>query len=233
MPDLPDLPEMSGAPSTPPTVRSLHVLAEHVLGAGLHAATGHIGLQVAPGGFATPESAMSELGARWTVADGALAITRPDGSRQQAPITTVRAAADFFGIVPGMPSSVYAPATELDLDAVLVIDDAVAEKIAGWLALGDEALDRFASAHADAEPSGRTLWPEHFDLGLAMAEVNYGVSPGDADHAEPYLYVGPWTPRSGSFWNESFGASVTASTIASVADAVAFFELGLAATAEP
>ena len=83
-----------------------------------------------------------------------------------------------------------------------------------------------AADHADQDPSGRTLWPEHFDLGLSMAEVNYGVSPGDDLHAEPYLYVGPWTPREGPFWNEPFGASVPASAIATVEDALAFFEEG-------
>ena len=48
-------PDATG-PGAPPTIMSLHVLAEHVLGAGLYAATGHIGLQVAPGGFGTPPS---------------------------------------------------------------------------------------------------------------------------------------------------------------------------------
>jgi hypothetical protein len=214
-----------------PTVHSLHVLAEHVLGAGLHAVTGHIGLQVAVGGFATPESSTPELGARWSVAHGELVITRPHGSREHAAITTVRAAAEFFGVDPGMPPVVYTPATGLDLDGVLTIDRAVAEQVASWLALGDEALDRFAGAHGEDEPSARTLWPEHFDLGLTMGEVNYGVSPGDAEHAEPYLYVGPWTPREGQFWNESFGASVAASKVASVDAAVAFFEQGCARVA--
>jgi hypothetical protein len=54
------------------------------------------------------------------------------------------------------------------------------------------------------------LWPEHFDLGIALDEVNYGVSPGDNGHPLPYAYVGPWTPREGEFWNASFGAVRTA-----------------------
>ena len=44
----------------------------------------------------------------------------------------------------------------------------------------------------EAEP---ILWPEHFDVGLAVDEVNYGGSPGDVTHANPYAYVGPWTTR--------------------------------------
>ena len=223
--------------AAPPTVRSLHVVAEHVLGAGLYAATGHIGLQVVAGGFATPLSATDAVDGRWSAADGVLAIERPDGARQEAPITTVRAAGEFFGLTPGMPAHVYAPANPLDLDEVLEVDIAVATRIGAWLALGDAALERFAGAHADEQPTGRTLWPEHFDLGLSMAEVNYGVSPGDAVHAEPYLYVGPWTPRSGPFWTEPFGASVPAGAsdgaggIDSVEAALAFFEQGHALAA--
>ena len=203
------------------------MLAEHVLGAGLYAATGHIGLQVAPGGFGTPPSADGDLGGRFVVADGSLAVRRSDGTTErQAEITTVAAAAAFFGVTPGMPSSVYTPATELDLDAPLEVDPAVAVQLGAWFSLGDIALERLAADHADQDPSGRTLWPEHFDLGLSMAEVNYGVSPGDDLHVEPYLYVGPWTPREGPFWNEPFGASVPASAIATVEDALAFFEQG-------
>lgn len=219
--------------AAPPTVRSLHVLAEHVLGAGLYAATGHIGLQVVPGGFATPTAAVAELGGCWSVADGMLVIVGPDGQQSEAPITTVRGAADFYGVTPGMPATVYTPSNQLDLDAVLPIDPVVAERIGDWLVLGDAALGVFAADHADEQPTYRTLWPEHFDLGFSMAAVNYGVSPGDAEHAEPYLYVGPWTPRSAPFWNESFGASVPASTVGSVADALAFFERGRTLAANP
>ncbi|MGZ4684097.1 MAG: hypothetical protein ACXWA3_16820 [Acidimicrobiales bacterium] len=214
------------APGAPSTIRSLHVLAEHVLGAGLYAATGHIGLQVAPGGFATPSSADGELAGRLAVSRGRLLITRPDGSEQQAEITTPAAAAAFFGVDPGMPSSVYTPATDLVLDASLEVDRAVAEQVGQWFELGDEALARLAAAHAAEDPTGRTLWPEHFDLSLSMAEVNYGASPGDDLHPEPYLYVGPWTPHSGAFWNEPFGASVPASQVASVDDALAFYAEG-------
>jgi hypothetical protein len=167
------------------------------------------------------------------VVGGTLVIVRPDGSTSEAAITTAAAAAAFFGVEPGMPPGVYAPATELDLDQPLEIDPAVADQVGAWLELGDAALARFASAHAGEDPSGRTLWPEHFDLGLSMAEVNYGVSPGDDLHAEPYLYVGPWTPRAGAFWDEPFGSSAPASAIASVDEAVAYFERGRAAAAEP
>jgi len=50
------------------------------------------------------------------------------------------------------------------------------------------------------------LWPEHFDVAAAEDEVNYGVSAGDDYYPTPYAYVGPWTQRTGPFWNAPFGA---------------------------
>jgi hypothetical protein len=52
------------------------------------------------------------------------------------------------------------------------------------------------------EPSEIHLWPEHFDVAFDDREVTYGGSPGDENHAEPYLYVGPWkAPDPGPEWN--------------------------------
>jgi hypothetical protein len=50
------------------------------------------------------------------------------------------------------------------------------------------------------------LWPEHFDIAIEMGaeplRANYGFSPGDEGHPEPYAYVGPWTAEvSGELWN--------------------------------
>jgi hypothetical protein len=51
------------------------------------------------------------------------------------------------------------------------------------------------------------LWPEHFDYAIvagdeaAGSRANYGGSPGDEHHPEPYLYVAPWAARDGELWN--------------------------------
>jgi hypothetical protein len=51
-------------------------------------------------------------------------------------------------------------------------------------------------------PSEIHLWPEHFDVAFDDREVTYGGSPGDENHEEPYLYVGPWTkPEPAPEWN--------------------------------
>jgi hypothetical protein len=72
------------------------------------------------------------------------------------------------------------------------------------------------------------LWPEHFDLSSTVNEVNYGVSPGDDAHPGPYAYVGPWTPRTGAFWNASFGALRARDEVTTAAGLLAFFEEGRA-----
>src|SRR5205823_5825512 len=101
--------------------------------------------------------------------------------------------------------------------------------LAGWYRLGADALNRFAATIAGEEPSEPQLWPEHFDLGLTAASVNYGVSPGDEHIPDPYLYVAPHAGRpagDGDFWNAPFGAAITISDVSSVDDGVAFFRAG-------
>lgn len=69
-------------------------------------------------------------------------------------------------------------------------------------------LEELRAEAADRElaPAAVQLWPEHFDIGVDFGSedgrANYGASPGDEGHPEPYLYVGPWTATpSGELWN--------------------------------
>jgi len=210
---------------------SLHTVAEHVLAAALHAATGKIGLRRTPGGFGTPWfPGPSGADRRVSVVGVDLLVEDDDGERSQ-PLTTVRAAAAFADVEPGGPSDVYTLSTPFEPDAPLVIDAEAADRIGWWFALVDEALARFTvGAAAGDEPATVQLWSEHFDLATSAAEVNFGGSPGDDAIPEPYLYVGPWTPQDGAFWDQPWGASRRASEIPDVAAAVAFFEEGRAAS---
>jgi hypothetical protein len=74
------------------------------------------------------------------------------------------------------------------------------------------------------------LWPEHFDVGITVDEVNYGISLGDVHIAEPYAYVGPHDSPTGDFWDQSFGASRTWREAPDVEALVAFFEAGKTAS---
>ena len=208
------------------TRNALHVLAEHVLAGDLARRTGRIGLRVTPGGFGQPEVLDAETRSRIRI-DGTDVVVL-DGDRERwYPATTPAAVAAAAGTEVGAPTGVYSPETVLDAEAGCALDGEAAAAIARWFALVDEALETVRRRHADRDPSMVQLWPEHFDVACTIAEVNLGGSPGDADHPEPYLYVGPWTPRTGPFWNEPFGASRPWGQIPDVAAAVAFLEDGL------
>jgi len=217
-------------PSFADTRAALHAVAEHVLAAARYRAVGRIGLAVAPGGFGTPPFEGTVL----RVELGDLVVER-NHDVQRAPLTTLRAAAAFVGLEPGMPDTAYVPSTPLDLDRPLAIDLPSARMVAHWFAVGDDALQPFseeltaASPNEDALPSAVTLWPEHFDLALSAAKVNYGVSPGDGTIGEPYAYVGPWDrplPGDQRFWNQPFGATLTHDRANTASELQQFFRAG-------
>jgi hypothetical protein len=208
-------------PSYAGTRAALHAVAEHVLAVARHSATGRIGLQPAPGGFATPEFDGTVLRV-----DGDELVVVDGGSERRVPLTTLGAAADAVGIAPGADTGVFARVTPADPATVLGVDRAGALALAAWFAAVDDALAQLAAAHVDQSPSAAQLWPEHFDLALTMAEVNYGGSPGDDFSPDPYAYVGPWQARTGPFWNAPFGAVRPAAELASADEILAFFEEG-------
>jgi hypothetical protein len=206
------------------TRESLHALAEHVLAPARYAVTGRIGLRAMAGGFGTPPFPGPDGRDRQVFErDAAIHVRDGDDVVASSPITTLRAAANFVGVVPGAPAEVYTPATPLDLDRTLAIDRGADQAIADWFALANEALHQLVSLASDAPPSEIQLWPEHFDLATTIDKVNYGASPGDTDHPEPYLYVGPFDPREGPFWNEPFGASLGRDRVNDVAAALGFW----------
>ncbi len=91
----------------------------------------------------------------------------------------------------------------------LPVDRPAADALGAWYALGAAVLaELIGDASPEDDPSEMNLWPEHFDLAIELgseaqgARANYGFSPGDTDHPEPYLYVGPWTAEvEGRLWN--------------------------------
>ncbi|TWP50713.1 hypothetical protein FKR81_19075 [Lentzea tibetensis] len=188
---------------------ALHGVAELVLAGPQYDAIGTIKLRVTPGGFGT-------IGAPGLRVDGDQLIT-PGGT---LPLTgTYEELAAAAGVAARPLRDVYHDGPDVTPSSAIHVDPADARRIADAFARGDRALREFA----DAEP---ILWPEHFDLGITVDEVNYGISPGDAHIAEPYAYVGPWQPRTGPFWNAPFGA---ARPLTSLDDVAAFFRDGRAA----
>jgi hypothetical protein len=84
---------------------------------------------------------------------------------------------------------------------------------AATLALGDfygfacSVLEQLRADESEVDSTIVRIWPEHFDIALELGEgparANFGGSPGDESHDEPYLYVGPWNAdlASGELWN--------------------------------
>ncbi len=152
-------------------------------------------------------------------------IVRPTDERR-APLTTLRGRwPRSWASHPAHRPISTIRVTPLDLDRPLAVDPDAARRLRRLVRVGQRGVAPTGLAQRlTSIPSEIQLWPEHFDLATTIDRVNFGASPGDADHDEPYLYVGPFEPPSGSFWNESFGASMGSAEVPDVAAAVGFFD---------
>jgi hypothetical protein len=88
------------------------------------------------------------------------------------------------------------------------VDPAAAAALGDFYGFACSVLEQLRADEPDGDPSLVQLWPEHFDIAFELGpadagrRANLGASPGDDDHDEPYLYVGPWTAQvSGELWN--------------------------------
>ena len=88
------------------------------------------------------------------------------------------------------------------------VDPVAASALGDFYGLGCSVLEQLRADEPEGEPSKVLLWPEHFDIALELGSesagrrANFGASPGNDQHDEPYLYVGPWTAEvSGELWN--------------------------------
>ena len=212
--ELPPLPQDFDA-----TRRSLHRVAEDLIKVAREHVTGEWTLAQTPGGFGTPEWG----GGNQIRVEGADLVVIRDGAEARAPIGSLAAAAELIG-ADWLPD-------DLELsDEPLTIDPAAAATLASAYAVGQAALEQVrAAAERDDQPTEPTLWPEHFDLAIEMGaedaglRANYGLSPGDEEHLQPYFYVGPWTAKpDGELWNASSfsGAELGYPELAAAADAV-------------
>lgn len=191
---------------------ALHAVAELVLAGAQHTACGRITLAVRADGFGTRFD--PDLRVEGTDLVGAFGRTTLDGA-------TARSLCAAAGVGLADLSGVYADGAALGPDDVLRVDAGAVEELTRAWWLGHQAL----SEVSDVEP---ILWPEHFDVGVSVGEVNLGVSPGDAYLGVPYAYVGPWTvPQGDAFFDAPFGAARPVSQLDGIEGLVAFFTEGL------
>jgi hypothetical protein len=215
-PDLPPLPAGFAR-----TRESLHRLAEEAIKPAREQTSGEWTLVPTPGGFGTPVFGEDDQ----VRVEGAGLVVREQGGERRAPIGSLAAAAGLIG--PGLLPEGLDNLSEDPLE----IDPAACEALAAAYALAEEVLEALRGEAGEGDvPTEPTLWPEHFDLAIEMGEedagrrANYGLSPGDENHAEPYFYVGPWSaPAEGDLWNaRGFnGAELGYRDLAASEDAVA------------
>jgi hypothetical protein len=191
--------------------RAWHGVAELLLAGPQYRESGTIRLRIISGGFATV--AEPELRV-----EGATLVI--DGERIAMPGHTCAGLSALTGAPAGVPADLYHDGSGVSADETLRFDEAALAVFADAFDRGDAALRRFAP---DQTP---VLWPEHFDVGITVDEVNYGVSLGDDFLAEPYVYVGPWQRRQGEFWNAPFGAARPMAELSDVDAVVAFLAEG-------
>jgi hypothetical protein len=160
-----------------------------------------IALTGTPGGFGTPPFEHDGRALQVRV-DGAEIVVEEGGSERRAAIESVAQAAAFAGEAL-FPDGMRADSSPLEIDAV------AAQRLGEFYAFGNDVLAALIATVSPAdEPSAINLWPEHFDIACEAGpeslgrRANYGASPGDDDHPEPYVYVGPWQPQTrGGLWN--------------------------------
>ena len=207
---------------------ALHQLAFFALAPARYLAVGRMGLQAAPGGFGTPE-----FDGRVAWVEGDTLVHEQHGNVATQTITTVRAAAEFYGIdyqeewFPDFRD----PLTPFDPDRDLDVDDTAARAVGEWFNFGFDLLESLGE-HGDEsdDVTEIQLWPEHFDPAIEIGSsesgrrASYGASPGDPAHDQPYVYVAPWgeIDRSNDYWNdEAFkGSSLGYSELLGAADPV-------------
>jgi hypothetical protein len=203
-------------PSLAATRVALHRLAEHVISPARRHANGKIGLRYTRGGFGTPffgEDVQVRVAGSELVVD-------VGGVQRRAPISTLDAAAEFVGLS-RLPEDLTLGGEPLE------VDPTASAFLGDWYGFAASVLEELREEAGPArDPSRVQLWPEHFDLAVELgleaedSRAAYGLSPGDEQHPEPYVYVAPWVaPPPGELWQAagfngaemSYGELLTAS----------------------
>ena len=216
------------------TRHCLHGVAETLLAGPQHRAIGRIRLRVTPGGFSTLDlpGSPTRVAVEGTELGGARRRRCRAAARAGRHVPRARRGGRHRRRGPGgrVPRRLRGRAGRRDHRG-----HGRCRHVESALATGEHALRRLTAAHGrtgdDAVP---VLWPEHFDVGVTLDEVNYGVSPGDSGIAEPYAYVGPWKQRVGDFWDRPYGSARTIRDLGDADAVLAYFETGLVrATQDP
>ena len=141
-----------------------------------------MGLRAKPGGFGTPE-----FEGRVARIEGDLLVLETGENVATQTISTVRAAAEFFGVDyhPLWFEDFKDQLPPMDPDAAVPAVDVVgALAIADWFQFGTDVLARLRGyGLPDDMVSETQIWPEHFDAAIEMGDegrgqrASFGASP--------------------------------------------------------
>lgn len=192
-PPLEPLPEGFAA-----TRAAMHAVAEGLLKPKRVKETGNeIALRFCEGGFGTATWHREEPGAEpgHVRVEGTELVLDEGGRQTRVPVEEHDRAAQLLGV----------PAPEIP---ELAVGEASAAALADWFAFGTVVLADLIERNPGNAADPIRLWPEHFDVATVLGleerggRANYGASPGDDEHEQPYLYVGPWDQSlHGADWN--------------------------------
>jgi hypothetical protein len=192
----------------------LHRLAFHVMSSARERANGKIALRYTHRGWGTPffgEDVQVRV-------EGTRLVVQAGAEVRFAPITTLDAAAKLAGVEyePAKAERFDVPAP-IPGDRALAVSEETVDALTDWYGFATSVLEELRLLGGEEDDAGRVqIWAEHFDAAVDMGDselgrrASFGASPGDGDHAEPYLYVGPWEREGldGPYWNDAaFGGA--------------------------
>ncbi len=200
-------------------------------------ANGKFGIRYTYNGFGTPFFGDDE---QVRVEGADLVVQRGDQVTSER-LTTLARAAEVAGTVANADQAEPDTIELGDVNRQLDIRDDVGHFLGDWYGFVTSVLEELRLDATTADDVGRVqIWPGHFDPAVEVGDTeagqgaNYGGSPGDGGHDEPYLYVGPWGDVDGDdkYWNaEGYtGASLDYADLLIAADpraaALSFFRTG-------
>ena len=198
------------------TVNSLGQVAFFVLAPARYGQQGKVGLRYTFRGLGTPFFGRDR---QVRVEEEYLVVQDGDAARGDA-VTTLSEAARLVGIEfrQTWGPSWRDPPAEADPQRPLTIDPEAVLACSDILGFGFSILEQVRIEARSKEQASRVqLWPEHFDAAVEIGDEKegrraaFGVSPGYAAHAEPFVYVSPWSKDGldDPYWNaDFFGGSI-------------------------
>lgn len=211
---------LPGVPAGYPAARDgFHRLGYSVIAEARRRSNTKFGLRYTHGGFGTPFFGDDEQ----VRVEGSMIVVQRGGSSEAAPITSIAAAAAFVGVEPATIAAEDDSPKLGDVDEDLGVTEETGRFLGDWFGFSWAVVEELRLTKGAVDVERTQLWPGHFDAAIAMGDAEagrratYGMSPGDATHDEPYIYVAAWgdVDRSDRYWNEtSFnGASLTYSDL--------------------